>query len=1365
MNLGEIYTRFRLDTGDFTAKISNVIGGLKNVETGATASTQPINTLGSSIQSMALKAAAAIGLYKLADGIKSTIVESTMLSARVETLGVVMGAVGKNVGLNAQQMENYSKNVAAMGITTQVSRETVIRMVQAQMNLTDATKLARIAQDAAVIGNTNSSDALQKMIYGIQTGQVEVLKTIGINVIFETSYKKLGAQLGKNAEDLTELEKVQARANVVIEAGQRIAGTYEAAMGTVGKQINTLPRFIEEAKLKFGELFKPALMIVISELTKGLQDLNAFFERANKSGDAKLWAETIKVYMQGAVGVGLMLLDTINAINKATGKKDSETAMEAQNRLSEEYLKNQKEILHFEKLFTEEKTAWYGKASIFGWDLYAQDRKRLEILKERNAAILVEFKAIGDTGKKAIATGGEVIETAKANYNKTVELTSGQRTLQATLTADILKLKDKEFGAFAAEYAKREKIVGKDAEGIKLLSEWAALESEKIWKKTNDKILKSYEFLLDQEGEAWNAFSSESSEQYKKRNDDLLQEDIKLLDARIAHEWELVDQEGGAWNAFSAETAEQSKERLANEQKLSIEMITLNASMYEDLKGYGQEYYETQKKLIDQRAKDFRTALIEEATIIEWVAIKTMQLQTDNARTLSDYYSQISGYEDKYRQTMFHWIGKEAKLRAKLYKDDVAAAKWARDEKLKFDAKVTTDKISNIEDAIRITAGSFEQLSTLYAEDSNQRRNLHNISMAFNIAEKAAAASKAVILAVEAIATQGLGDPYTAWPRIAAMTAAMAALLSSAGIAFGFGGGGGGGGAATTATPTLPASTVLGAIGGTGSESINKGWELLQDTFDMEYRELSGIYNEMKNLNANITGLVTSLVRTGGIGAASVSTGFTPGRAESFIGGLPSSTSSLLTGGASTLLGNIGINLGNRIENWMASTLGSIIGGGIERSISGTGIAMGGASVRDLLAGGGIGAQAYTQVTEKHEGGWFGKDWYSGYKVYEELNENVSNMLDKVFKNIGATLVSLAEGLGVDTTAAMNYIFEATEINLRGMNTEEINKTLSEYFSKIGDLAVETLFGDMLKGYQEINEGLLETATRLLIDKAVVLSILDMTNQSFTGTTAQAIEFSEALIDIAGDFEKLQEAAQTYYDAFFSDAEKQTRLQSQLTEALAAMNFELPSTRAGYRDLVEGLDLTTQSGMEAYVALLDMAGAADQYYSTLEDAMEAAANSSDNLATSLGNLTLSLQEQMAQVSAAWGGPPVIGHAAGGLTRGVSIAGESGPEWIVPTYEPQKSSFLRDIGVSPEVIGKGIVNYISHGYAPQAGPTYFAGGQGGISKEENFYGKRNQITNHFNFTVVAGNKSPDQLAKEMIRPLKAEMRRLEAIGTA
>jgi hypothetical protein len=47
------------------------------------------------------------------------------------------------------------------------------------------------------------------------------------------------------------------------------------------------------------------------------------------------------------------------------------------------------------------------------------------------------------------------------------------------------------------------------------------------------------------------------------------------------------------------------------------------------------------------------------------------------------------------------------------------------------------------------------------------------------------------------------------------------------------------------------------------------------------------------------------------------------------------------------------------------------------------------------------------------------------------------------------------------------------------------------------------------------------------------------------------------------------------------------------------------------------------------------------------------------------------------------------HAAGGLTSGMSIAGEAGPEWVVPTYEPERSSFLRDVGVDTSAIAAAV----------------------------------------------------------------------------
>jgi hypothetical protein len=265
---------------------------IKSMETGATSS---MNSISASLASLTGKVAIVYEAWKAFKATMELGKESALLSARVTTLGTVMDVVGKNAGYSSVQMQTYASAVRDMGITTQESRQTVISMAQAQIDLKQASELARVAQDAAVIGNINSSEALGRMVYGIKSNNVEVLRTIGINVNFEDSYKRIAQELKKNKDSLTEAERAQARTNAVLQAGTLIAGAYEAAMGTVGKQLSSLPRYTEEIKLKLGQMIEPSLAVVVTELTASLKELDGELKGLQESGDAKRmsqeWAE------------------------------------------------------------------------------------------------------------------------------------------------------------------------------------------------------------------------------------------------------------------------------------------------------------------------------------------------------------------------------------------------------------------------------------------------------------------------------------------------------------------------------------------------------------------------------------------------------------------------------------------------------------------------------------------------------------------------------------------------------------------------------------------------------------------------------------------------------------------------------------------------------------------------------------------------------------------------------------------------------------------------------------------------------------------------------------------------------------------
>jgi hypothetical protein len=246
-------------------------------------------------------------IVSAANAVKDYIKDSAMLAARYETLGVVMGVVGRNAGYSAAEMNAHAEAVRKSGISMNESREVVIKLAQAQIDLSLASKLARAAQDAAVIGNMNSTEALERMTHGIVSGQTEILRAIGINVNFEDSYKKMAKQIGVTTEQLTEQEKVQARANVVLEYSVRLQGTYEAAMGTAAKQINSLKRYEEDLKTLRGEVWNEALVIAVDKYTGSLKGANEEARKLSHEGKLKEWGDDV-------VDVMAFVADAVNGV-------------------------------------------------------------------------------------------------------------------------------------------------------------------------------------------------------------------------------------------------------------------------------------------------------------------------------------------------------------------------------------------------------------------------------------------------------------------------------------------------------------------------------------------------------------------------------------------------------------------------------------------------------------------------------------------------------------------------------------------------------------------------------------------------------------------------------------------------------------------------------------------------------------------------------------------------------------------------------------------------------------------------------------------------------------------------------------------
>ncbi len=198
-------------------------------------------------------AIAALGLVKVIKKLGNLTFEATMLSARVETLGIVTQVLGRNAGYTTQEITDFERAIQKQGITIQGSRQSIALMMQAQLDLADSTELARLAQDAAVVANIDSSEAFKRLVMVITSGNVIMARRMGLQVNFNQGYKILAERLGKSTLELTAAEKAQERVNIVMKEGVQIAGAYEAAMESTGKQVLSTARYWENWKVAIGE--------------------------------------------------------------------------------------------------------------------------------------------------------------------------------------------------------------------------------------------------------------------------------------------------------------------------------------------------------------------------------------------------------------------------------------------------------------------------------------------------------------------------------------------------------------------------------------------------------------------------------------------------------------------------------------------------------------------------------------------------------------------------------------------------------------------------------------------------------------------------------------------------------------------------------------------------------------------------------------------------------------------------------------------------------------------------------------------------------------------------------------------------------
>ena len=500
--------------------------------------------------------------------------------------------------------------------------------------------------------------------------------------------------------------------------------------------------------------------------------------------------------------------------------------------------------------------------------------------------------------------------------------------------------------------------------------------------------------------------------------------------------------------------------------------------------------------------------------------------------------------------------------------------------------------------------------------------------------------------AVEGITNEAKGDPYTAFGRMAAMAAIMAAL------GFAVGGIGGGGSANVSATRQAEqgTGTVLGDAS-KKSESIANSISILEKNSNIGLRYSSAMLTALEGIQSALTGATTSIVRSGG---TITGTDYTNTKTSSFGNAVGSVVGSIFGSSVGGFVGSIASLFANTKKTLVDSgitakdqTVGSVLSNGFQ-----------GATYQDVETKKKLFGITYSDKTSRNT---------------TALDSDVSSAFTDIISGMVTTITQAGTALGGNATqiaASLAAVkLSLGSISLKGLTADEIQTQLEAVFSAFGDQLVQVGLGSMVSKFQQSGEGLLETAVRVAngVDTASVeltklgisaINFQDIINtngdvateivrQSIalkeSGTTIAAIinnmsgsaadlgdtytsllslrkglqelniakDVTINLINAAGGLDALQSALDSYKKNFFTAAQQNSMDVADLAKQFTALGLAMPNTKADFVNLVNRLQASGEGGQELAVKVLLLSDA----FSSLSDTVDSA------ISTATSNLT------------------------------------------------------------------------------------------------------------------------------------------------
>lgn len=218
----------------------------------------------------------------------------------------------------------------------------------------------------------------------------------------------------------------------------------------------------------------------------------------------------------------------------------------------------------------------------------------------------------------------------------------------------------------------------------------------------------------------------------------------------------------------------------------------------------------------------------------------------------------------------------------------------------------------------------------------------------------------------------------------------------------------------------------------------------------------------------------------------------------------------------------------------------------------------------------------------------------TAFDDFQKVGEGFFETVTRVASSIERAKLS-ANNLGVSLIELADVANKQGDVAVELLRQSLINAEVATYGFETG---VSQMFSVFSGGIDDLDD--------------MVESIRSMRDQMYA--TGKSVEYlTSAMASGAKGFDKLAEGLSSYFDDFLTEEEKAAEYMRQTARSFSSLNLTVPKTVDEFKQLVKGIDVTTEAGQRLYGSVIALAPAFKNMLSSIEEAVEAQIQAQEKL--------------------------------------------------------------------------------------------------------------------------------------------------------